>query len=409
MEEKILITGLGVYCPIGKNIEELTDSLLNSKCGFKEVTEFETTGYRSNKAGVIKDMENIDTSTGLRSNQLLRPSVNQAIKDSGIFDSEIDKTRVSISIGSSIAGYGGFVNWLFNRHYESEDKPYRSDLNSNMKINYHESILNIPGTLLATEIALEHDISGPLSCSVTACSASGNAMALAVDTIKNGLADVAIVGSVDPLSELTYMGFHAIRAMSKNLPKPLDENRDGLLIGEGSGCFILESESHLRKRGGKSYAEVAGYGLSNDAYHATQPHPNGEGAVVAMTEALNVANISSNEIEYINMHGTGTKHNDNAELKAIERILDERLKDVPISSSKSMLGHALGAAGSIEGVICVLALHKKFLPPSMNFHNQIKEFDYQVVTKAKKDTDLKVVMNNSFGFGGNGASFIFRK
>lgn len=409
MEEKILISGLGIYCPIGKNIDELTDSLLNSKCGFKEVTEFDSKGYRNNKAGVIKNMEDIETSTGLRSNQILRPSVNQAIKDSGIFNSEIDKSRVSISIGSSIAGYGGFVNWLFNRQHESKNQVYYSELNSKMKINYHESILNIPGTLLATEIALEHDISGPLSCSVTACSASGNAMALAVDTIKNGLADVVIVGSVDPLSELTYMGFHAIRAMSKNLPKPLDDDRDGLLIGEGSGCFILESESHLRKRGGKSYAEVAGYGLSNDAYHATQPHPNGEGAVVAMTEALNMAKISADEIEYINMHGTGTKHNDNAELKAIERILNKRLKDVPISSSKSMLGHALGAAGSIEGVICVLALHKNFLPPSMNFKNHIGGIDYQVVTKAKENVNLNVVMNNSFGFGGNGASFIFRK
>ena len=408
-KEKIVVSGLGIYCPIGKNISELTDSLLNSKHGFKEVTEFETTGYRNHNAGVIKDIEDIETSTGLRSNQILKPSINQAIEDSGIFDTDIDKSRVAISIGSSLAGYGGFVHWLFNKEYDENDKNYDSTLNENMKIDYHESILNVPGPLLGTEIALEHDISGPISCSVTACSASGSAMALAVDTIRNGQADVVIVGAVDPLSELTYMGFHAIRAMSKNQPKPLDQNRDGLLIGEGSGCLILESESHLKKRGGKSYAEVAGYGLGNDAYHATQPHPNGEGAVVAMSGALKDANITSDQIQYVNMHGTGTKHNDNAELTAIQRILKDRLVDVPISSSKSMLGHSLGAAGSIEGIICILALHNNFLPPSINFDSHIQEFDYQVVTEPKEDVQLHTVMNNSFGFGGNGASFIFRK
>ena len=219
-----------------------------------------------------------------------------------------------------------------------------------------------------------------------------------------------IVGAVDPLSELTYMGFHTLRAMSKNQPKPLDNNRDGLLIGEGSGCIILESEKHFNKRKGKKrYAEIAGYGLSNDAYHATQPHPNGEGAVVAMSSALKDANITSDEIEYINMHGTGTKHNDNAELKAIQRVFKDKLSEIPISSSKSMLGHTLGAAGTIEAIICTVALHNNFLPPSLNFENFIDGFDYQVVTKAEKKPELHTVMNNSFGFGGNGASFIFRK
>ena len=409
--EKIVISGLGIYSPIGKNIDELKDSLLESKLGFNEVTEFKTEGYRSSKAGVIKDMDkdDIQTTTGLRSNMILKPSIDQALKDSGIFDSDIDRSRESISIGSSLTGYGGFVDWLFKNHSHDKNEEYDSTLNEKMEINYHESIMNIPGTLLATEIAMEHNISGVLSSSLTACSASGNAMALAVDTIRNGLADVVIVGAVDPLSELTYMGFHTLRAMSTKQPKPLDNNRDGLLIGEGSGCLILESESHNKKRGGKHYAEVAGYGLANDAYHATQPHPNGEGAVVAMTSALKEANITPDKIQYINMHGTGTRHNDNAELKAIQRVFKDGLEDIPISSSKSMLGHTLGAAGSIEAIICTVALHNGFLPPSLNFEEHMEGFEYKVVTEAEEGIPLETVMNNSFGFGGNGASFIFRK
>lgn len=408
MQDKIVISGLGVYCSIGKNVHELTDSLWNSMLGFDYVDEFCTETYRNQHAGVIKDIEPIDSLTGLRSTLILKPSVYQAIDDSGIFEGDIDRTRIAISIGTSLTGYGGFVASLFDRHHEAKQESYDATLNQHMKIDYHESIVNIPGTLLASEIAMEFGISGLLSSSITACSASGNAMAVGVDAIKNGLADVVIVAAVDPLSELTYMGFHALRAMAPGQPKPLDENREGLLIGEGSGCIILESESHARKRSAAWYAEVAGYGLSNDAYHATQPHPAGEGGVVAMNTALQDAGMLPSDIQYINMHGTGTKHNDKAELKAVERVFGERLPEIPISSSKSMIGHTLGAAGCIEAVICILALHHGLLPPSLNFRDPIAGFNYQIVTEARHQ-QLDAVMNNSFGFGGNGASFIFKK
>jgi 3-oxoacyl-[acyl-carrier-protein] synthase II len=408
MEEKIIISGLGVYCSIGKNIEELKESLQHSKLGFDMVDEFRTEGYRNRNAGVVKNIDHVESTTGLRANLLLKASVYQAIEDSGIFDGDIDKSRVSISIGTSLTGYGGFVSWLFERHYTAKNEHYESSLNEHMKVEYLDSIINIPGQLLATEIAMEYGISGVLSSSITACSASGNAIAVGIDTILNGFADVVIVGAVDPLSELTYMGFHTLRAMAPEQPKPLDENRQGLLIGEGSGCIILESEAHFLKRGGKRYAEVAGYGLANDAFHATQPHPEGEGGVVAMTTALRDAGIPADKIQYINMHGTGTRHNDHAELKAIQRVFGERLNSIPISSSKSMIGHTLGAAGCIEAVICIVALYNGFLPPSLNFDTPIDGFDYRVATEPE-EMELDTVMNNSFGFGGNGASFIFRK
>jgi len=262
--------------------------------------------------------------------------------------------------------------------------------------------------LLATEIASEYGFTGGLSASFTACSAGGNAIVKAVDDIRLGNSKVVCVGGVDPITELTYMGFNCMMVITKTGLKPLDKDRSGLLIGEGSGSLILEDEEHAIKRGAKIYGEVAGYGLSNDAYHATQPHPEAHGAVIAMKEALRDSKTSTDEIQYINVHGTGTKHNDIVELKAIQKVFGNRGKSIPISSSKSMIGHTLGAAGVIEAIISTVSLCKSILPPSLNFDNKIENFDYTVVDKPKKVNGLNTIMSNSFGFGGNGASLILK-
>ena len=171
--------------------------------------------------------------------------------------------------------------------------------------------------------------------------------------------------------------------------------------------MLFRSESHAKQRGAKIYAELAGYALSNDAYHPTQPHPNGDGAVIAMTKALQAANLNSEDISYINVHGTGTQHNDTTELKGLVRVFGDNLKEIPISSSKSMIGHTLGSAGTIEAIITIIGLINDTLPPSLNFENKIEGFEYNVATKPKKNAGLKYVMSNSFGFGGNGVSLIF--
>lgn len=409
MKTKIVVTGLGIYCPIGKNIEELKDSLINSTLGIRDISEFNIEGFRNSKGGVVNDIGDYETKTGLRSNLLLNPSVDQAIRDSDILNSNIDPSKISVSIGTSLGGFGGFVEWLFKNHSTNHGIEYSSSLNSKMKIDFNESVINIPAILLGTEIASNYGFSGPMVASITACSAGGNAIAFAIDSIRNGNSDVMVIVAVDPITELTFMGFNSLMAMTKTELKPLDKNRSGLLIGEGSGCIIIESEEHAIKRGAKIYSEVAGYGLSNDAYHSTQPHPNGDGAVVAINKALDDADITKEEIQYINVHGTGTKHNDITELKALQRIFGEELINIPISSSKSMIGHTLGAAGTIEAIICIVALYNDIIPPSLNFSEMIEGFEYNVATEAIQNCSLNTVMSNSFGFGGNGASLIFKK
>ena len=359
-QEKVVITGLGIYSPIGKSIDELYMSLLQAKSGIGEIPELNFEGFRNTKFGAVTSIDETESHTGLRSNHLLMHSVKQAITDSGICNSKIDGKRVAISIGTSIGGFGGFVEWLFlDQGYERGGKT----LNSMIKLNRDETILNIPPILLATEVAKKYKFSGGISASTTACSAGGNSIAMAADTILSGNADVVVAGSVDPLTEMTFMGFNSLMVIAKDTIKPLDQNRGGLIIGEGSGCLILEKESHAKQRGAKIYAELAGYALSNDAYHPTQPHPNGDGAVIAMTKALQAANLNSEDISYINVHGTGTQHNDTTELKGLVRVFGDNLKEIPISSSKSMIGHTLGSAGTIEAIITDPCVDVLFIMP----------------------------------------------
>lgn len=405
-ESRVVITGLGIYSSIGKDKESVYDSIINSRSGISEISEFITDGFRNSKGGIIKNIDDIKTFTGSRSSILFNHSVEQAIKDSKLFKSNFDLTRTFISVGSSLGGMDCFVDWLFLCYNQNE---YNTTLNSRMNISQLDSVLFIPGILLAKEIALKYQFSGGLSTSITACSASANAIVKAVDNIRGGISDVVIVGFVEPLSILSFMGFNALMAMTKTELKPLDQNRSGLLIGEGSACLILESEEHANKRNANIYAEIAGYGVSNDAYHSTQPHPNGDGAVSAMNKALQDSHFAPQDIQYINVHGTGTPLNDISEIKAIKRVFGDYASEVPISSTKSFIGHTLGASGGIEALICSLALYHGFIPPSLNFTDKIDGYEYNVVKSVIEKYDLNAVMSNSFGFGGNGVSLIFAK
>ncbi|MDL2213048.1 hypothetical protein LJC54_02335 [Parabacteroides sp. OttesenSCG-928-J18] len=295
MENEIVITGLGVYTPIGKNTEELIDSITNRKTGISEIYEFQTDGFRNSKGGVLRDITPIESFTGSRSSHLFNHSVEQAIKDSNFLDYYDDRSRISISVGSSLGGMDCFVDWIFNNH---NNGIYSTQLNGSMKINYLESIRFIPAISLAKELAMKYEFSGGISSSITACSASANAIVKGVDNIVSGVSDLVIIGFVEPLSLLSFMGFNTLMAMTKGELKPLDNNRTGLLIGEGSACIILEKREKALERNAKIYANFAGYGVSNDAYHSTQPHPNGDGAVSAMKKALKDANLLPEDIQY---------------------------------------------------------------------------------------------------------------
>lgn len=410
MKENIVITGLGIYSPIGKNIAETVDSLISSRSGIEDIQALDTSKLRNGKGGVINEIDWIDTINGMRSNILLKHAFSEGINDSGILGiDELARNRVGVSIGTSLGGYGGFVDYLYERNYADKNKIYKSTLNNFNKLSSQEVIKNIPPVLLAYEIANEYNFTGGISSSVTACSASANALAMACDLIHSDRLDYVIAGGVDPLTQLTYLGFNALMAMTKSELKTMDQNRSGLLIGEGAACLVLEKESSAIARGAKIYARFKGFGISNDAYHCTQPHPEAVGAVLAIEKALEQAQLNPEEIDYINVHGTGTKHNDIMELRALQQVFKSRFKDIPISSSKSMMGHTLGAAGAIESVISILAIKNSFLPPNINFSEHVQDFDYNLVTEAVTDVEVNNVISNSFGFGGNCTSLIFSK
>lgn len=405
MNEQIVITGIGIYSPIGKNANEVYNSLLNSRSGINYINEMDVSNLRNNKGGIIKNIVPIKTRNGLRSNILLKYAVKEAVEDSHIMNHELSKKRIAISVGTSIGGYGGFVDQLYSNYYGTSQK---STLNSNSILTNDSVIKNIPPVLLGYAIAKEYNLSGPVSASITACSASANAISMARDLILSDHADAVIVAGVDPITQLTYIGFNALMALTKGELKTMDEKRSGLLIGEGAGCLILEKESAAIKRNAKIYATLSGCGISNDAFHCTQPHPNAEGAVLAIRRAIEDAQLTPADIDYINLHGTGTRHNDIMELKALKTVFGDK-GNIPVSSSKSMMGHTLGAAAAIEAVICLISLSRKILPPNLNVDEKIKGFNYDLIQKTRLNVEVKHILSNSFGFGGNCAALIFSK
>jgi len=408
-QEKVVITGLGVHCSIAREVDGFADALRAGRQGFHEIDEFDMAGCRNRLAGMVKELEEVPTRTGMRSNILLKHAVTQALADAALADAVPDRSRVGVSVGTSVGGVGGYVDWVAGSESPDLDAVFHTPLNPYNRLRGQECVSNVPHTLLPYEVAREHGFSAGTSCCVTACSAGANSLAIAADFIRNGRADAMVAGALDTFTPLTYMGFHALMAMTKALPSPFDANRSGLLVGEGAGIMILESESAALRRGAKIYAELAGYGLANDAFHVTQPHPGGRGAIQAMRAALRDAGMGADEVEYVNMHGTGTKYNDLMELKAMREVFGDRAGRIPISSIKSAIGHTLGAAGSIEGIASVLALHHEFLPANLNFTTPMEGFEYDLVTEPRPAPGLRTAMSNSFAFGGNCASLIFRR
>ncbi|MDF4221057.1 beta-ketoacyl-[acyl-carrier-protein] synthase family protein [Maribacter sp. M208] len=405
--EQTVVTGIGIVSPIGMNRNEVLESLINSKSGIDEITEMDLSSFRNNLGGVIKSFQKRTTLNGFRSNILTTIAAEEAIQDSLILEqNHFDRNRVAVSVGTSIGGYGGFVDKLYLDNTKiSNNKQFQ--LNPCSRVNEIGDIIrNIPFSLMSHEIARRYGFGGPIGASVTACSASANALIHGRDLINSGRVDAAVILGIDPITQLTLLGFNSLMAMTKDELKVMDENRSGLLIGEGAGCIVLESKEHALKRKANIYAELTGCGVSNDAFHSTRPHPDAVGAILAIKNALNEAKLNPIDIDYINLHGTGTKHNDMTELKAVEQVFGNEGK-IPMSSSKSMTGHTLGAAGLIESIISILSMRNNIIPPNLNFSNKIKGFNYDIVKETRHNVRLKHVLSNSFGFGGNCASLIF--
>ena len=400
---RVVVTGLGVLTSNARNVPEFVNSLRRGVSGIKPIRSFDTHGYCNDSAGVIYDLcaekHGLDP-TRDRAELMVLIAAEQAVQDSGIvFDHELG-VRSAVTLGSSIGGWNTYIETLRREHRENPKSGFEGP---------YPCIENIPPCRIAAQLCDHFGITGGTMSTVTACAAGANSIACGVDILRSGRCDAVLATAVDPLCELSFSGFNILMAMTSSSSRPFDRNRDGMLVGEGSGALVLEELEHARSRNAKIYCEIPGYGLSNDAYHVTQPDPEAGGACRAISRALFDAACSPHEINYINAHGTSTKYNDLMELKAIQKIYGEAAYGIPISSIKSMIGHTLGAAGTIEAVATILALHHRFLPPTVNFSEAIEGFDYDFVPQSRDTEQAKLMSSHSFGFGGNSACILFRE
>lgn len=409
---KIVITGLGAVTPIGNNLDEYWNGLLEGKSGSAPITRFDASEFKTRFACEVKDydptlhmtkkeVQRMDIFT-----QFALSSSVMAVEDAGIDFEKTDKNRVGVIIGSGIGGMWTYHNQQENL-YKRDGKPDRI------------SPFFIPmliSDIAAGQVAIRWGLKGPNYATVSACATSSHSLADALMIMQRGDADVMVTGGAEAVvCPMGVGGFNAMKALSENnenyktASRPFDADRDGFVIGEGSGIVVLETEEHAKNRGAKIYAEIAGFGLTDDAYHITQPAPGGEGAVRSMNLAMKDAGITVDDVDYINAHGTSTPFNDRNESNAIVTVFGDRSKDLLVSSTKSMTGHLLGAAGAIEAIACVKAIAEGIVPPTINYNTPDPECgDLNFVPNSPVKKEIRAALSNTFGFGGHNATLCFK-
>ena len=414
MESKrVVVTGLGAITPIGNTVKDFWEGLVNGKNGAGEITRFDSALYKTHFACEVKDYdpENYFEKKNVRKYdhfaQFALIAADEAVADSGISAENCDLDEVGVMMTSGIGG----VNHLYNEvmeHMQGDGTPrFGPFLITKM-------IVNIPGGL----VSIKYGFRGPNFATVSACASSTHAIIEAFNYIRLGKCQVVVAGGAGAaIGQLGIGGFNAMKALSTRnddpltASRPFDLNRDGFVMGEGAGCLILEEYEHAIARGAKIYAEVVGGGESADAYHITAPHPEGDGGVLSMQRALKDAAISPDAVDHINAHGTSTPMGDIAECLAIQKVFGEHAFDISINSTKSMTGHLLGGAGAVEAIASVLALKNGIIHPTINHFdddpNIDSRFDF-TFNKARK-RDIHYALSNSFGFGGQNATLIFKK
>ena len=408
--KRVVITGMGVISPIGTGIDQFYNALKEGKCGIDTVTKFDTEGYDTKIAAEVKDFDPsiyIDKKEVKRMDRYAQFAVaatKMAIEMSKLDIKDIDNSRFGVCIGSGIGG----METLENQHKILQEKgPGRiSPFFVPMMIS----------NIAAGNISIAFNAQGPNITVVTACASATNAIGEAYKMIQRGDADIMVSGGSEAsVTPLAMAGFCAMRAMStrnddpKTSSRPFDKNRDGFVMGEGAGMLILEELEHAIKRGATIYGEVVGYGATGDAHHITSPAPDGSGAYRSMQNAVNDAGIKPEEIDYINAHGTSTEMNDKFETMAIKTLMGDKAKDVAISSTKSMTGHLLGAAGAIEAIACLMAINESIIPPTINYETPDENCDLYYVPNKAINKEVEYAMSNSLGFGGHNATIILKK
>ncbi len=409
MEKRVVITGLGSINPIGNDVESTWDGIKNCKCGIDEITLFDSSNLKTRLDAEIKEYDtlkylDLKQSKRLdRSSQFALIAAREAFKDSGINEENTNLDNVGIFIGSGIGG-------LITIENQCEIKSQKG-ANRISPMFIPMSIANMP----AGNVAMDLGLKGESISIVTACASSTHSIGEAYRNIKAGYEDVILAGGTESaICELGIAGFENMKALYTGTDKnrasiPFDKERSGFVMGEGAGVLVLEELEHAKKRGAKIYAEVVGYGATSDAYHITSPDPEGTGALRAMERAINDANLTPKDIDYINAHGTSTHLNDSTETKAIKLLFGEDSKNIKVSSTKGNTGHLLGAAGAIESIICTKALNEGLVPPTINYKEKDEECDLDIVPNKPIKKDLNIVMSNSLGFGGHNSSIILKK
>jgi 3-oxoacyl-[acyl-carrier-protein] synthase II len=411
--KRVVVTGLGALTPIGNNIEEYWNALISGQSGAAEVTHFDASKFKTQFACEIKNFDPtqfIDRKEVRRMDrfaQYAMVTAQEAMEDSGLEVDKLDKNRVGVIWGAGIGGLETFQEEVSN--YAKGDGTPRFN-----PFFIPKMIADIAPGL----ISIKYGFMGPNYATVSACASSANAIFDAMNMIRLGHTDVVITGGSEAAVTAAGMGgFNAMHAMStrnddpKSASRPFDANRDGFVLGEGSGALVLEEYEHAKARGAKIYAEVAGGGLSADAYHMTAPHPEGIGVVAVMENCLRNAGMKPEDVDAINTHGTSTPLGDVAELKAIGKVFGDHAKNININSTKSMTGHLLGAAGAVEAIASILSMEHGVIPPTINHETVDENIDPELnltLNKAQK-RDVKVVMSNTFGFGGHNACVVFKK
>lgn len=406
MDRRVVVTGLGAITPLGNTVEIFWENIKNGVNGIDLITHFDIESQKSIMGGEVRNFEYHDKRQSKRldlSSQYGLTAALEAANHSGLISEDnIDPKRYGVLAGTGIGG----ITTLEKEVKKAEEKGIS-----------RVSALLVPmviPNILAGNVGIAVNAKASCLGLVTACSAGTHSIGEAYRTIKHGYAEAIIAGSAEAaFAPVCFSGFANMTALSTRKDKnrcstPFDKERDGFVMGEGSGFLILEELSHALERGATIYGEIAGYGSTCDAYHLTSPSPNGEGAAEAMKLALDDAGITSKEVGYINAHGTGTPYNDLFETMAIKTVFGDKT-DVPISSTKSMTGHLLGAAGSIEAVVCLKAISDGFIPPTINLDVEDPECDLDYVPHKGRAKSLDYVLSNSLGFGGHNGSLIFKK
>ncbi len=412
MSQRVVITGMGVVSPVGSTVDSFWDSLIHGRSGVRAISYFDTTNFAVKVAGEVAGFDvtqYVEAKEAKRLDKFLQYAMGaavQAVNQSGLADSpSVDKTRVGVVIGCGIGGLGTIEanHGVLQSRGPSRVSPFFVPM----------SIIDMASGM----VSIRYGFMGPNYGVVSACSSAGHSFIDAVNLIRLGKVDAMICGGTEGcVTPLAIAGFNSAQALSTGFndtpsraSRPFDKNRDGFVMGEGSGILVVESLEHAQKRGANILAEISGYGMTGDAYHITAPHPEGTGSILAFREALRDGGIDASQVDYINAHGTSTPLNDKTETKVFKAVMAEHAYKVSVSSTKSMTGHMIGAAAAVEAVATVLAMQNSIVPPTINYEEPDPDCDLDITPNVAKERSIRYALKNSLGFGGHNAAILFKR